>query len=542
MPYEINGTKYYQNADKAAEAGSNKYRAADRTLTIPYTGSAGDQLAIVVKKSGGDVYSSHTYTIPHIYEANAELAETNAPTRIIVVNKGILTITGDVTVNAIYVAPGAELVVSSNKTLTVDSIMLRTTPWKAAILDNQGTISLTTGGKAYYTRIIADNSKYYQFALPLSCDVKNVRLSNYSKCTYNTSWMLKSYEEALRADNGPVNNESVSNWEFLEPDGDGHATIVASRGYEMFSNTPYYREYYFPVNLGDVSKDKKVAVSKSENKAAGPTNAGWNALCSPLLSKYTQSPTDASERIKISKLTEEGVYSQSMPSEILPAVPFYYQAPHSGYLYFTGSEMTIANSAPRRVWNTSIKTQWLQMTIQNTLGEQLDETNLFVHPEKFVPEYESGYDVAKQSLEGGKALLYTELPCGQLAFAAVPDSLAETRIPLTVYAATEGEYIFSMKDNDFLGRLQYVFLHDTQTGLVVDLLERDCAVNLAQGTNAGRFYIQCVFAAEALEISTGVNHLNTENDKAQKIIYNNKVYIIYQGRVYDMTGRQCELR
>ena len=139
-------------------------------------------------------------------------------------------------------------------------------------------------------------------------------------------------------------------------------------------------------------------------------------------------------------------------------------------------------------------------------------------------------------------MLYSELPYGKLAFAAVPDSLAEARIPLTAYAAAEGEYIFSMVESNYLGRLQYVFLHDTQTGLVVDLLERDCAVKLAQGTNAGRFYIQCVFAAEAPEISTGVNHLKSEPNQAQKILYNDKVYIIYQGRVYDMTGRQCELK
>lgn len=526
-PYEINGTSYASNQ-----------RAADRTLTIPYSGTADNPFAIVVKKANDEIYSSHTYTIPHIN--NFTKVNENS---IVYVNSGTVTVSENTTVNAVYVAPGAELVVSSKKTLTVDSIMLRTTPWEAAILDNQGTIVVPVG-KAYYTRIIADNSKYYQFAIPLVSNVKNVRLSNGAKCTYNTSWMLKSYEESLRATNGPVNSETVSNWRLLKPN-EGSAIILASKGYEMFSNTPYYREYYFPVTL-PTTKTTQVAVTctKPDGKTEQwyEANSGWNALCSPLLGKYVQDfGTLPEDGLKVSELLSDGHYWQHPSNVIYPAVPFYYQAPQTGMLHFD-SKMTIANNAPRRAWNTSIPTQWLQLTIQNTNGDKLDETSIYAHPEKFAPEYEAGYDVAKQSLTGGKALLYSELPCGKLAFAAVPDSLAETRIPLTVYAATEGEFIFSMVENNYLGRLKYVFLHDTQTGLVTDLLERDCAVKLAQGTNAGRFYLQCVFAAEAPEVSTGVNHIKSEKDKAQKIIYNDKVYIIYQGRVYDMTGRQCELR
>lgn len=530
-PYEINGTSYASNQ-----------RDADRTLTIPYIGSADQSFAIVVKKTGGDVYSSHTYTIPHVDNFTGVKEYS-----VVYVNSGTVTVSSDATVNAVYVAPGAELVVSNGVTLTVDSIMLRTTPWEAAILDNQGTIVVPVG-KAYYTRIIADNSKYYQFAIPLSSNVKNVRLSNGAKCTYNTSWMLKSYEEALRAKNGPINDVDHSNWKLLtteEGQNKDNGVVAASKGYEMFSNTPYYREYYFPVTL-PTTKTTQVAVTctKPDGKTEQwyEANSGWNALCSPLLGKYVQDfGTHPEDGLKVSELLSDGHYWQHPSNVIYPAVPFYYQAPQTGVLHFD-SKMTIANNAPRRAWNTSIPTQWMQLTIQNQYGDKLDETSIYTHPEKFVVDYESGYDVMKQSLEGGKALLYSELPCGKLAFAAVPDSLAETRIPLTVYAAAEGEYIFSMIENDYLGRLQYVLLHDTQTGLVTDLLERDCAADLAQGTNAGRFYLQCVFAAEAPEVSTGVNHIKSEKDKAQKILYNDKVYIIYQGRVYDMTGRQCELR
>ncbi len=541
-PYTINNVVYYK--DEATAAGSTNYRAADRTLTIPYSGSADDNLSIEVRKKTvtGDIYSRHTYMIPHVYSSSETLNNENIndinENSILFVNSGTLTITyteDTVRVNAIYVAPGAELKVNTDVKLRVDSLMLRTTPWEAAILDNQGTIS---SSKTYYTRKIADNTKYYQFAIPLASDVKNVRLSNNSKCTYNTSWMLKSYNEESRANNGAVNTETISNWDLLTTDGEGHATILGSVGYEMFSNTPYYREYYFPVALPE-TEATEVGVSYHSGEA-GPNHAGWNALCSPLMGKYSQTSRDPSERLKISQLNPDGTYQQTAPNIISPAVPFYYQASDNGKIYFNGDAMIFY--APRRAWNAYVPTQWMQLAISNLKGDKLDETSIYAHPEKFAPEYETGYDVAKQSLTGGKALIYSELPCGKLAFAAVPDSLAENRIPITVNANEEGEFLFSLMENNYLGRLQHVLLHDMQNGFVTDLLERDYSAKLNAGTNAGRFYIQCVFAAEAPAVTTGVNSVESNDDAPQKIMYKNKVYIIYQGRVYDMTGRQCELK
>ena len=538
-PYDINGTKYYQNATQAEQANSDKIRPADRTLEISYSGTADNPFAIVVKKANDEIYSSHTYTIPHIYvedDPSEDIISGEKTSRVIFISGGSHSLKKDATVNAIYVAPGAEIVVEKGVELNVQKLVLRTSEWKAASLDNKGTVNAT---KAYYTRQVSDVA-FHQFAIPLASNISDVVCSNGVQYPYGTSWLLKYYDEESRADNGTT---GVSNWKVYEG-----TSIDASVGYELYSGSAFYREFYFPVKLADAT-GKTVMVSHHDG-AAGDAHAGWNALCSPLLGKYVQDfGTHPEDGLKVSELLSDGHYWQHPPEIIYPAVPFYYQAPgkenttnSSGILDFSGKELEFKQNAPRREWHNSVPTQWLRLTIQNPDGKTLDETSIYAHPEKFSVEYETGYDVAKQSLDGGNALLYSELPCGKLAFAAVPDSLAETRIPLTVYAAAEGEYIFSMVENNYLGRLQYVLLHDTQTGLVTDLLERDCAANLTQGTNAGRFYLQCVFAADAPEVTTGVNHIKSEKDKAQKIIYNDKVYIIYQGRVYDMTGRQCELK
>ena len=517
-PYTVNGTKY--SSDK---------RAADRTLTIDYSGNPNEMLTIEVYNVNGELYSMHSYTIPYVFETSSTLQSVSTSS-VIYVNGGSLTINNETEVNAIYVASCAELIV--NSPLTVSKLVLRTKETEAASLENNSTISATN---TYYTRQVSDMA-FHQFALPLGVSsTDDVFLSSRAACPYGKTWLLKSYSESERAKNGMG---AESNWQEV-PD---KSPIEASVGYELYSGSAFYREFYFPVNLAEVSKEKKVAVGYTSNASAGADNAGWNLLCSPLLGKFEQTfdPNNPEDGIKISQWID-GHYEQPAPPVIYPAVPFYYQAKETGKsLYFTGDKMIVY--APRNSWNTAVPTQWLQLTIHNQYGDKLDETSIYTHPEKFSMNYESGYDVAKQSIEEGNALIYSELSYGKLAFAAVPDSIAETRIPLTAYVAAEGEYVFSMVESNYLGRLQYVFLHDTQAGLVTDLLERDYAVKLAQGTNAGRFYIQCVFAAEAPAVTTGVNSVESNDDAPQKIMYKNKVYIIYQGRVYDMTGRQCELK
>lgn len=499
----------------------------DRTATVSYTGNHDDLIRISVTSSKSKVISSRKYRVPHIITSNVTLSGTKEESIVFVKEGATLTIAENTTLGAVYVDPGAELVVNSGVVLTADSLMLRTTPWAAASLDNNGTIY----AKVYYTRIVSDRA-YHQFALPLSTTISGAFLSNSAKFPYEQTWQLKQYSESSRAENGAGDN--ATNWVPLNSSDPIKATI----GYELYSGSAYYREIYFPVNITE-SVGNTVSVSHTDG-AAGPAHAGWNALCSPLLGKYKQNFKEVSEAIKVSELTEDGNYWQHIPEVINPAVPFYYQAPQAGTLDFSGSELK--QNAPRRAWHTQTTTQWLRLTLSDAAGKMLDETNVFTHPEKFSVDYETGYDVTKQSTQGGKALLYSELACGALAFAAVPDSVAESRIPLTVYTAEAKAYTFHLEDNAYLNRLGNVFLHDTETGAVIDLLTNDYVVTLSEGTTRGRFYITCVFRAQNITTDTETTVQDKQNASVQKVLYNGKVYILRNGTVYDLTGRQCEMK
>ena len=516
-PYTINDVEYQKTA-----------RLEDRTLIIPYTGSADGVLDITVNNKNSETVSKRSYTIPHIYDTNANLSGVDENSIVYIHSGAIVTVAANTNVKAIYVAPNADLVVSNGVTLTLaDKLVLRTTPWAAAALDNRGTIS---GGQVYYSYIIANkDQQYYQFAIPLASNTYNVKTSDdivnnrATEYPYNTAWLMKYYSESSRANNGATGK----NWVALAP-----GTISGTVGYELFSMSKYYREYYFPITLPNT---QATTVTVQYTNGSNAADNGWNAVCSPLTKEFRQVFANPSKAVKVSELMEDGRYYQHIPTTIRPSVPFYYQASQGQMKLVFGSEMT-ASAPYRAIDNEEVATEWLQVNYSDAQGRS-DETNIFLHPTDFVAEYENGLDVAKLSTTGARPFLYTSLACGDLAFAALPDEAAQ-RIPLTVYSPANGEYTFSLTDNDYMDRMDAVYLVDEQTGIYTNLLSGDTySAAVEQGTTTGRFYLMAEFAP-APGVATGMDEAEgAESVTIEKVFIDGLFYIRRGGELYDWNGR-----
>lgn len=518
-----NNWKIYVN-DKDYTRTSPECSTQSRTLTISgLTLTPNDNLLIQLKNDADVIESQHNYKIPQIYTANATLSGTDTDAESVVyVKGGKLTISGDAAFAALYVCPGAEVEVTGG-TLTVGKLVLRTKPWATAAIS--GNVSATN---VYYTRIAPDGSseyptgQYYQFGLPYECVISAVRLSDGTTPAYNTTWILKSYNEETRATNGATGE----NWDVLASSG----TIAAGRGYEMFSSYKYYREYYFPVTPTD---NTSVAVARhGEDK----NNSGWNIVCSPLMSIYhnESNPVDG---LKVSWLLPDGSYDQQWPETIWPAMPFSYQASANGSLDFSSGDFNQTVSAPRRAaYKENIQTEWIHLDVKDGNGVG-DHTSVFVHPDRFEATYQTGIDVAKQSFTASRALIYSLHTYGNMAFAGVSDELLEQGVALTVYSPKEQELTISMRNNEWLDRMAYVWLIDNETGAQIDLLESDYSFNAEAGTTAGRFILMGAFFAPQITTDNGNVQSDDEDTNAKKFIYNDKMYIQINGVIYDATGK-----
>ena len=513
-PYTVNEVVY--------EKGN---READRTLIIPYTGEVGATFAITVTNKNSVIVSKHNYIIPAEITSSVNLADQ----QILYVKSGAtLTVNADKTVKNIYVAPGAKMVVNNGITLTADTVFLRTTPWASAELDLNGTIT----GQVCYTRIISKKDQYYQFALPMPCPIADVRLSDGSMPVYGNGWLLRSYSEQHRAQHG--SGADIDNWVTLTNEGeDVNKTIQGCVGYEMFSNSGYYREYYFPVAHTGLSD--RVAVTRTTDATVGAAQEGWNIIVSPLMRAYTQSP--APEGMTVSWLQQDGSYWQLPVEEIKPAIPFSYQATETGYITF-GENIGLSALAPRRVTASEeqVRIQWLQLDVEAADGKT-DQTSIYSHPTRYEQTYKTGIDVEKQSLSASRALLYSSHAYGEMAFAGVADELLEQGVALTVYSPKAQELTISMRKNEWLNRMTFVWLIDKATGAQIDLLESDYSFSAEAGTTAGRFILMGAFFAPQITTDNGTVQGDDEDIKAKKFIYKDKMYIQINGVIYDATGK-----
>lgn len=514
-PYTINGTSYGRK-----EGSGDEQCNADRTITIPHSLAADETLLISISDKNDVEISRHNYVIPHVYEENAVLSGTDANS-IVFVRGGKLTVNETQTAKAVYVAPGAELEI--NGTLTVDKLVLRTSPWSAAILTNNGTLDAE---HVYYSRVVADNSQYYQFGLPVGSATTSVVLSD-GNAPAETSWILKEYSESARATNGI--SDSGANWKSLTS-----STIGGGKGYELFSASAYYREYYFPVNLDELTNSVAVQYTPSEN----PANSGWNMVTSPLTFVYENDPVP--EGITISILNSDGNYTQENPSVIYPAVPFAYQAAATGTLSFGASSMAFlspAAPAPRRAkiaTEEPTRIQWIHVDLKDANGVG-DQTSIYAHPTRYDDTYKTGIDVSKQSLTASRATIYSSHVYGEMAFAGVSDSLLARGVALTVYSPSAQELTFSMRENDWLNRLAAVWLIDNETGYRTDLLWSTYTFDAPEGKTAGRFTIAGEFYAP--QIATGMEGTSARDNKARKVLIDQKMYILVNGQVFDATGK-----
>lgn len=506
-PYTINGTEY----GKDDKAGKEKYRQADRTLVIPYDGQPNDDMLIEVKDTEGTVVSCHMYKVPFVYNtSNATLSGTdeNSENRIVFVKSGTLSIEGTASAKEIYVAPGAALQVNENGTLTVGKLVLRTTPFDAAILTNNGTIA----GQVYYSRIARDTD-FHLFAIPAGSNTANVVLSDGSSCAenstttpYGAAWQLREYNTARRAAEGATG----TNWDNIGVNGDGKTysdvAIEASKGYELRSGSKYYREYLFPITLPTTATEVVVV---SATGAAGAAHAGWNILCSPHTGIYTvENYNDPATAIKVCWQQTDGSYIQEQPEQIKPAVPFAYQASKTGILTFD-TNLTFVAQAPRKqsAAEALTETEWVHLDIFDAYGDG-DKTSLFVHPTRFEQIYKTGIDVAKQSLTAARPIIYSTHAYGDMAFAGIADSLLENGIDLVVYSPAAQELTFSLRENKFLHRLEYLWLADNETGARTNLLMDDYTCRANAGTTKGRFVLNGRFKAP--QISTGIGNTQTD--------------------------------
>ena len=536
--YTISSISYAVNGTLVPANQNTRYsfqHVHDRTYDIPTpTLTPGEYLQLSVTM--GSDHSNQYYQVPYIYSGDHTLPTTLTRYDQVVVRDGCLTVKGEVQVNTIYVYPTAELRIAEGATLTANKIYMRTNAFQSAVLTDNGTLNV---GQLYYTRIVADKQNSFLLALPFESTIADMRLTTGETKTYNKQWVLYTYDAAKRAQTGATGN----NWVIQS----SITSIQPHKSYELLSGSAYYREYCFPVAYTKTNANVDISVTAHTGAAAqaDPIHGGWNAIASPYTHNFEpQWGGEPENAIKLTRLLDDNkTYYQYVPTIIEPATAFYYQTAQTANLQFTTTTLTLqtpqavaAKVAQRE--ETDYPTQWINIVLSKQNDCQ-DQTNIYIHPDKFVTDYETSYDLTKMMGYGNRAQCYTTMPCGKLSFNALPLSVATNGINMGIYAPQTETLTLSITPNNYIQNVEQILLQDHYTNQTTDLLNTPYSFVAQPGEDEERFTIFIKCNATAITTDNAAQH----NSQAYAYTQPKKLFLANLPRsgnivIYDAVGKQ----
>lgn len=478
----------------------------------------------------------------------------------------------------VQVYAGAKLNVTSG-TLDLNSVQMRAdnNDVSYAILNDDGS-SITMDTVLHVKRI--DDAHWYPFSLPYDCDVVTIRQLNGKTMgvyddgeTYGT-WTIKYYdgEGRQQSDDFAGAGNSSKHWKPVPANG----TLEKHKGYIIgLYETEWegqHKSVYFPpknpiatygyTENGATTKTANVYSWATNNAGAKKMNKGWNFVGLPYISLYnpknvndhginntsvmiTGSYEDDyadQDHVYVSLPTDANMkyFSQSLAGNtILEPFKAYFvqvdgETDQTRTITYYKSDRTL-NAAPRRARAAANNTR-VGFEVLFGSGEKIDNTGILLSDDYSI-EYEIGRDLYKMTTSGDKKPhIWSLTPANEkMAYCALPMANAQN-VPLGLYAPQAGTYTISKDSHSDVSNVEAIYLlHNGE--IVADLLFTSYEL---QADGAGNISGYAIRVIGRQGIATDLNHIDMNNEKPQKFIYHDKLYIWRNGMIYDATGKKVK--
>lgn len=283
-----------------------------------------------------------------------------------------------------------------------------------------------------------------------------------------------------------------------------------------------------------IGGDGSPTEGNSPRRAATPPT-GWTESPGGI---YVTRPT-----VTDGKVTYEQLWINAV-TDIPPFTAMFIQGDGRGEMTFN---MYPVSPAPKRNarasrYETKDHTIFVGVSLHSTNGMS-DLTSLRLRPD-FGEHYKFGQDLLKFTVfNTSRPQLYIKTPDDQLAFRAISDSLAEhSWIPVGVYCRDAGEYTFSLYDKYVLDEIEAVYLHDNVTGITTNLLYGNYKIETTKQLYTNTRFTLNVILRRKVEVDTPTMIDHTEDPNAPRKFFRDGVmYIMRDGKIYDLTGKPAEL-
>ena len=225
-------------------------------------------------------------------------------------------------------------------------------------------------------------------------------------------------------------------------------------------------------------------------------------------------------------------------TDIPPFTAVFIQGVGRGQMTFTKSE---GSPAPWRKSKASSANPDESIFVGVTIhgNGQSDGAALRLRPD-FHPGYKAGFDLTKlMQFYTPRPRIYMLSQNTRLSFLAISDDEAKYLWqPVGVYAYEPGTYTIALSNDYPLDQVAAVYLRDAQTGVITNLMHGNYTIETTKQlyTNT-RFSIRVMLRRE-VEVDTPTYIEPVDNPNApHKFIRDGVMYIMHDGKVYDLTGK-----
>jgi hypothetical protein len=177
-----------------------------------------------------------------------------------------------------------------------------------------------------------------------------------------------------------------------------------------------------------------------------------------------------------------------------------------------------------------VETEGVEL-IRIRVADSQTHTDLYLFEgEQFSDEFDNGWEAKYMSSDGRSAKLYAETAIGQMAVVAQPE-YEGTILGFAPGKETEYTFTFSGPTTDY-------YLNDLKEKKSTLISEGERYLFNFEEGDTNRFYISKT-RIDAPTIATGTENTG-DGVKARKVLVNDKLYIILNGKVYSAEGMKVK--
>lgn len=441
---------------------------------------------------------------------------------VIVTDGATLNVPADATLDNVIVENGGKVTVAENKSLEVNDFVIEASQVDGKSGQVTGAGVLTVTGEAYFElKVAAEHgvtAGWYTFAVPFSVDALNGVYYGNTKLVNEKNYAIMAYDGEVRA-------TGKYGWKKYR------GILQPGTMYTITLGNTDYNVLRFRKAEGSVVAENEVALHKYPLNGGNTGDNGWNAVANPNL-YYSSCSMSVAEKVQYYD-HESNTFSPDDASDITYIVGscFFVQANNDGTMtmdYYDATPGTL--KAPQRA---AVATEEFKVRLGKTTEDYVDQ--LFVSAsEDATDTYQTGHDLRKCTIDSKGAKV------AQMTVNGYGMSLCDAEFPLVNNTAIFPLTLTSPKAEAYTLYIarqpENATLYLMQNGSIIwNLTTSPFVIDLPQGSETS-YSLMIVNAAQTPTDVETVSGERLEVSGVQKIILNEHVYILRDGKMYDAAG------